>query len=146
MAVQSPLTACRTNPATCDALNKGLAGGSFDAIAVTRDTAMNPEVCDAFVPAIIGGEAPPAFPDLTGHAPNLVAGHRDAAGVKLAMSELKLLAPSGRLLLRRERLLRSQLAASLLGVELSAPARREAEVRSRRTVRGPPRRRERGLD
>jgi FAD/FMN-containing dehydrogenase len=73
--------------------NKGLAGGSLDAIAATRDTAMNPEVCDAFVLAIIGGEQPPAFAGVPGHEPDVAAGHRDAAQVTRAMAELRRLAP-----------------------------------------------------
>ena len=73
--------------------NKGLAGGSPDAIAATRETAMNPQVCDAFVLAIIGGESPPAFTGVPGHEPNVATGHRDSAQVTRAMAELKRLAP-----------------------------------------------------
>ncbi len=74
--------------------NKGLAGGSLDAIAATRDTAMNPEVCDAFVLAIIGGEGPPALPGVPGHEPDLAAARRDAAEVTRATAELRRLAPN----------------------------------------------------
>ena len=41
---------------------KGLAGGSEEAVSMTRDTATNPDVLDAFALAIIAGEDPPAFP------------------------------------------------------------------------------------
>jgi FAD/FMN-containing dehydrogenase len=72
---------------------KGLAGAAPDALAATRATATNPQVLDAFVLAIIGGEAPPAFPGLPGHEPDVAAARKSAAEVSLAMAELRKLAP-----------------------------------------------------
>ncbi|TMJ64779.1 MAG: FAD-dependent oxidoreductase, partial [Alphaproteobacteria bacterium] len=50
---------------------KGLAGGSAEAVSATGDTAMNPDVLGALALAIIGGEDPPAFPGVPGHRPDL---------------------------------------------------------------------------
>jgi hypothetical protein len=72
---------------------KGLAGAAPDALAATRTTAMNPQVLDAFVLAITGGEAPPAFSGLAGHEPDVAAARRSAREVSLAMAELNKLAP-----------------------------------------------------
>jgi hypothetical protein len=43
---------------------KALAGAPPEAIAATRDTAINPAVLDAFVLVIIGSEGAPAYPGL----------------------------------------------------------------------------------
>jgi hypothetical protein len=72
---------------------KGLAGGSEGAVFATRDTAMNPDVVDAFALAIIAGEDPPAFPGLPGHQPDLEVDRRHARAIGEAMSELKGVAP-----------------------------------------------------
>jgi hypothetical protein len=74
-------------------LQKGLAGGSEEAVSATRDTAMNPDVLGAFALAIIGGEDPPAFPGLPGHQPDLEVDRRHARAIGKAMSELKSVAP-----------------------------------------------------
>ena len=74
---------------------KGLAGAPAEAIAATRDTAMNPKVLDAFGLAIIGGEGPPAYPGLGGHEPDLDAARRQAIEVAEAINELRKLAPDG---------------------------------------------------
>ena len=74
-------------------LQKGLAGGSQEAISATRDTAMNPDVLDAFALAIIAGEDPPAFPGLPSHEPDLEVDRRHARQIGQAMSEFKKLAP-----------------------------------------------------
>jgi FAD/FMN-containing dehydrogenase len=74
-------------------LQKGLAGAGPAALAATRDTAMNPQVLDAFALAIIGGEAPPAFPGIAGHEPDVTTARKSAREVTLAMAELKKLAP-----------------------------------------------------
>jgi FAD/FMN-containing dehydrogenase len=74
---------------------KGLAGGAPEAIAATRDTAMNPKVLDAFALAIIGWEGPPAYPGLAGHEPDLAAARKSAGTVGRAMAQLKPLAPDG---------------------------------------------------
>jgi FAD/FMN-containing dehydrogenase len=72
---------------------KGLAGGAEAAVAATRDTATNPAVVDAFALAIIAGEAPPAYPGLTGHEPDMAAARRDAGRIRAAMAELRKAAP-----------------------------------------------------
>lgn len=74
---------------------KGLAGGSAAAIEATRDSATNPQVLDAFMLAIIGGEGPPGFPGIAGHAPDRAAARRSAAAVGQAMAALQRLAPEG---------------------------------------------------
>jgi FAD/FMN-containing dehydrogenase len=74
---------------------KGLAGGSESARAATLDTATNPKALDAFALAIIGGEGPPAYPGLAGHAPDLTAARKSANAVGSAMAILKQLAPDG---------------------------------------------------
>jgi FAD/FMN-containing dehydrogenase len=71
---------------------KGLAGGSQDAIARTRDSCTNPDVIDAFALAITGSEGPPAFPAVTGHHPDLAIARRNADAVGRAMAELRRLA------------------------------------------------------
>ena len=72
---------------------KGLAGGSDEAVSGTRDTAMNPDVLNAFALAIVAGEDPPAFPGLPSHEPDLGADRHHAGEIGKAMSELKQLAP-----------------------------------------------------
>jgi FAD/FMN-containing dehydrogenase len=72
---------------------KGLSGGSPEAIASAMDTATNPAVLDAFALAIVGSEGPPAFPGLPGREPDLVSARRDAAAVAKAMEALKEILP-----------------------------------------------------
>jgi len=72
---------------------KGLAGGRPGAIEATRDTAMNPAVLDAFALAICGAGAPPAYPGVPGHEPDLEKARRAAAAVTAAMGELRKLTP-----------------------------------------------------
>jgi FAD/FMN-containing dehydrogenase len=72
---------------------KGLAGGSEEAVSATRDTAMNPDVMNAFALAIVAGEDPPAFPGLPSHEPDLDADRRNAGQIAKAMSELQRVAP-----------------------------------------------------
>jgi hypothetical protein len=72
---------------------KGLAGGTDDAIAAVRDTAMNPAVLDAFALAIVASEGPPAYPGLRGHEPDLADARRNAGKVAKAMAELRKLVP-----------------------------------------------------
>jgi len=74
--------------------NKGLGGGSEEAIASTRETAMNPEVLDSFALLICAAEEQPAYPGIPGHEPNIIAGRKDAAGVTAAMREIYRVAPS----------------------------------------------------
>jgi FAD/FMN-containing dehydrogenase len=74
-------------------LQKGLAGGSEEAVSATRETAMNPAVLDAFALAIVAGESPPGFPGLRGREPDLGRARRDAGEIGKAMQELRKLAP-----------------------------------------------------
>ncbi len=74
---------------------KGLAGAPNSAIAATRKTATNPAVLDAFVLVIVASEAPPAYPGVRGHEPDIAAARRNAHKIGAAMSELKKLAPDG---------------------------------------------------
>lgn len=69
--------------------NKGLAGAPPEAIAASRDTAMNPIVLDAAALVIIAGGSPPASPGVVGHEPDLPKARRDAAKIDLAMRTLR---------------------------------------------------------
>jgi FAD/FMN-containing dehydrogenase len=71
--------------------NKGLAGAPPAAIEAARNTAMNPDVLDAFALAIIASAGPPAFEGLP--APDVAAagGRRDR--VQAAMAALRTAAP-----------------------------------------------------
>ena len=73
--------------------NKGLAGSPPEEIEAARDTAMNPDVLDAFALAIIAGEGDPAFPGIPGHEPDETRGHRAASRIHAAMAELLKVAP-----------------------------------------------------
>ena len=73
--------------------NKGLAGGTPEAIAAARDTAMNPAVVDAFALAISGAGGPPAYPDVPGHEPDVALARREAEAVAAAMNEIRRVAP-----------------------------------------------------
>jgi hypothetical protein len=56
---------------------------------------MNPAVLDAFALAICGAGAPPAYPGVPGHEPDVEKARRDAAAVTAAMGELlKLTSPA----------------------------------------------------
>lgn len=74
--------------------NKGLGGGSREAIESARQTAMNPEVLDAFALLICAAEEQPAYPGIPGHEPHVAAGRRDAAHVAAAMREIARIAPN----------------------------------------------------
>jgi FAD/FMN-containing dehydrogenase len=75
-------------------VNKGLAGGSSDALAATAETAMSPEVLNAFALIICAAEGPPAWPGIPGHEPDIADGRRDAAGVTRAMAPIRALVPN----------------------------------------------------
>lgn len=72
--------------------NKGLAGGSREAITSSRATAMNPQVCDAFALAIIAYGGPSAFPQLP--QPDLADARRDAGAINASVSALRAAAPA----------------------------------------------------
>jgi FAD/FMN-containing dehydrogenase len=74
--------------------NKGLGGGSPEAIAATRETAMNPEVLDAFALLICASNDEPAYPGIPGHEPDVADGRRYAARVTAAMREIYTVAPN----------------------------------------------------
>jgi FAD/FMN-containing dehydrogenase len=73
--------------------NKGLAGAPADAVAASRDTAMNPLVLDAFALAIIAGGSPQAYPGVPGHEPDLTSARRQAAAIAKSMDELRKIVP-----------------------------------------------------
>jgi FAD/FMN-containing dehydrogenase len=75
-------------------LNKGLAGAPADAIAAARDTATNPAVLDAFALIISAAEAPPAYPGIPGHEPDLSAARKHADAIDRAMAEIRTLVPT----------------------------------------------------
>jgi FAD/FMN-containing dehydrogenase len=75
-------------------MNKGLGGGSDEALAATRETATNPEVLDSFALVICAAEQKPAYPGILGHEPKVSAGRAEAAGVRRAMREIYALAPN----------------------------------------------------
>ena len=74
-------------------LNKGLAGGSAEALAATRETATNPAVIDAFALLICAADAPPGYPGISGHEPDVARGRQEAARVSRAMVPIKALDP-----------------------------------------------------
>jgi FAD/FMN-containing dehydrogenase len=74
-------------------LNKGLAGAPADEVAAARDTAMNPDVLNAFALVISGAEGPPAHPGVAGHEPDVATARTRAAAIDRAMNELRKVAP-----------------------------------------------------
>lgn len=74
--------------------NKGLAGGSAESLSDTRDTATNPEVLEAFALLICAADAPPAYPGISGHEPDVAEGRREAASVRQAMAPIVALDPT----------------------------------------------------
>ena len=73
--------------------NKGIAGGSADAAAATKDTATNPAVLDAFALIIIADGERPSYPDMPRPAMNVAAAHHDAHEIELAAAEIRKIAP-----------------------------------------------------
>ena len=71
--------------------NKGLAGGAPDAIAASRDTAMNPQVLDAFALAIIADDGPSIFAPFP--APDIADARADNARIHASMTALLGVAP-----------------------------------------------------
>ena len=72
--------------------NKGLAGGSPDAVARARDTATNPAVLGAFALAIASASEQPAYPGIPGHEPSIAAGRQAAQRIDRCMRELRAVA------------------------------------------------------
>ncbi len=73
--------------------NKGLAGAPAEAIAAARDTATNPAVLDAFALVISAADAPPAYPGIPGHEPDVLAARNHADAIDKAMTEIRSLLP-----------------------------------------------------
>jgi len=73
--------------------NKGLAGAPADAVEAARHTAMNPAVLNAFALAIIAGGAPPVYPGVIGHEPDLAVARRRTTEIARSMDELRKVAP-----------------------------------------------------
>ena len=71
--------------------NKGLAGAAPEAVEASRQTAMNPEVLDAFALAIIADDGPCVFPPLP--QPDLSAARDDAARMASSVVALRQAAP-----------------------------------------------------
>ncbi|MFO1081289.1 MAG: FAD-binding oxidoreductase [Reyranellaceae bacterium] len=69
--------------------NKGLAGAPAEAVAAARDTATNPAAAEAFALAICAGSAPPAYPGIAGHEPDVARARDAAARVERAMQVLR---------------------------------------------------------
>ena len=126
--------------------NKGLAGAPAEAIAAAKDTAMNPAVTDAFALAITGAFGQPAYPGVPGHEPDAAAARSEAEAVE-PVDERNPQAPAPRrLLCLGDRLLPAELAGRLLGRKLRAASRGQGQIRSRRPLLPPPRRRQRKLE
>ncbi|MHB8383620.1 MAG: FAD-dependent oxidoreductase [Candidatus Binataceae bacterium] len=69
--------------------NKGLAGGSPDAIAGAQDTAMNPAVLTAFALAIVADGQDPAYPGIPGHEPSIAEGREAAKRIDRCVDQLR---------------------------------------------------------
>ena len=74
--------------------NKGLAGGSDYALRSTAETAMSPEVLDAFALLICAADGPPAWPGIPGHEPDVEEGRKEAVSVARAMGPIRALVPN----------------------------------------------------
>ena len=125
--------------------NKGLAGAPDDAIAAARDTATNPRVTEAFALVIIADGEGPRYPGLA--RPPL-----DAAAARRMRARSIWRRPSCAGSRRtpgpmfRRATISIRVAGRVLGSELSAPAGDQGQIRSRRPVLRPSRRRQRRLD
>jgi FAD/FMN-containing dehydrogenase len=74
--------------------NKGLAGAPAEVIAATRETAINPRVCEAFALAIIADGEASAYPGENRPPMNLKAAHEAAHAIDKAAAELRRIAPN----------------------------------------------------
>ena len=126
--------------------NKGLAGAPAEEVAAARDTATNPAAADAFALAISASEAPPSFPGIAGHEPDIALGETQRQEHRRRHGRAAQAGAEPRLVRLGVELLRARLARRLLGRELPAAAAGQGQVRSRRSVLRPPRRRQRGLE
>lgn len=70
--------------------NKGLAGGTADAMRRTADTSMNPAVLDSFALALATSKQQQSvYPGIPGHEPDLTQGRQQAKLVTAAMAPLR---------------------------------------------------------
>jgi FAD/FMN-containing dehydrogenase len=74
--------------------NKGIAGAPAEAVAVTKDTATNPAVTEAFVLAIIADGERPSYPGLARPEMDKLAARKNAHEIDLAAAELRRIAPN----------------------------------------------------
>ena len=74
--------------------NKGLAGGSAEALTMARDTATNPDMLGAFALLICAAAGAPSWPGIPGHEPDFTKGRRDAARVAQAMQPIRRMLPA----------------------------------------------------
>ena len=125
---------------------KGLAGGQTEAIEATRGTAMNPAALDAFALAICGAGAPPAYPGVPGHEPDVEKARGDAFAVTAAMGELRKLTARPASYVWETDYFEPSWQELVLGRQLPAAARNQAEIRSRGSLLSPSRRRQPGLE
>ena len=98
--------------------NKGIAGATAEAIAATKDTAMNPAVVDAFALAITGDFGQPAYPGVPGHEPDAAAARTKAEAVDQVDGRNPQAPAARRLLCVGNRLLPAALAGGVLGRKL----------------------------
>jgi len=75
--------------------NKGLAGAPADALALSRDTATNPRVLDAFALVIVANCGPPLYTGVPWKAPDPATPRNDAQAVDRAMAPLYRIVPDG---------------------------------------------------
>ncbi len=124
--------------------NKGLAGGEPDAIARSRETATNPKVLDAFCLAIIATGGAPRYPGLK-PPDDAAKAARDAKAVDRATAILKAIAPEAGSYVSESNFFNANWRQ-----EFWAPImpgwRRQSQIRPRRSVHRPSRRRQRGLE
>ncbi len=73
--------------------NKGLAGGNASARAASADTAVNPDVIDAFCLALIAANGSSCYPGVA-PGPNWNEAREEARAVRAAMQALRTIAPA----------------------------------------------------
>ncbi|MGF7148592.1 hypothetical protein FHS96_002220 [Sphingomonas zeicaulis] len=73
--------------------NKGLAGGTPEAIAAARATAINPAAADAIALLICAADTKPAWHGIPDHEPDVTTGRREAERVTRAMAPIRRLVP-----------------------------------------------------
>jgi FAD binding domain/Berberine and berberine like len=74
-------------------VNKGLAGAGTEVIDAAKNTAMNPDVLEAFALIICAAAGPPAYSGIPGHEPDLLAARDHVELIKKAMNEIRNVVP-----------------------------------------------------